>query len=83
MTDKELRKLNRSQLIELLLAESEEIDLLRKQLAETEEKLADKEIQIREAGSIAEASLKLNRIFEDAQAAADQYLANIRMRQEP
>ena len=48
MTDKELRKLNRSQLIELLLAESEEIDRLRKQLAETEEKLA-KERALQEA----------------------------------
>ena len=80
MTDKELRKLKRGQLIELLLAESEEIDRLRKQLSETEEKLNAKEIQIADAGSIAEASLKLNHIFEDAQAAADQYLANIKSR---
>ena len=35
-----------------------------------------------EAGSIAEASLKLNKVFEAAQQAADQYLENIRIRSE-
>ena len=33
---------------------------------------------INEAGSIAEASLKLNKIFETAQAVADQYIDNIK-----
>ena len=31
-----------------------------------------------QAGSIAEAALKLNQVFEAAQAAADQYLYNVR-----
>ena len=31
-----------------------------------------------EAGSIAEAALRINRVFEAAQEAADQYLENIR-----
>ena len=35
-------------------------------------------IELEEAGSIAEAALKLNGIFEVAQQAADQYLMNIR-----
>ena len=37
-----------------------------------------REIELREAGSIAEAALRLNGVFEAAQKAADQYLYNIR-----
>ncbi len=36
-------------------------------------------IQLAEAGSIAEAALRLNGIFETAQQAADQYLYNLRI----
>ena len=35
-------------------------------------------IELEEAGSIAEASLRLNGVFEAAQKAADQYLENLR-----
>jgi hypothetical protein len=37
-----------------------------------------REIELAEAGSIAEAALKLNGIFETAQKCADQYLTNVR-----
>jgi hypothetical protein len=40
--------------------------------------LEKREISIRESGSIAEAALRLSGIFEDAQRAADTYLAEIR-----
>jgi len=40
----------------------------------------DKNITCEEAGSIAQASLELNRVFEAAQAACDQYTENIRAR---
>ena len=83
MTEKELHKLKRGELLEMMLAQSREIDSLRERIRELEEKLADKEIRIQESGSIAEAALKLNRIFEAAQAAADQYLENIRRNQNP
>ena len=41
-----------------------------------------REIELEKAGSIAEAALRLNGVFEMAQKAADQYLYNIRLRQE-
>ena len=44
---------------------------------ELEEKLKDREICIEKAGNIAQAALELNHIFEDAQAAADQYLESL------
>lgn len=78
MTEKELHKLKRGELLEMMLAQSREIDALRARVSELEEKLADREIRIRESGSIAEAALKINGIFEAAQAAADQYMENVR-----
>lgn len=39
---------------------------------------ASREIELEEAGSIAEAALRLNGVFEAAQKAAEQYLINVR-----
>ena len=55
MTEKELLKLRRSELLEIMLAQSSEIDKLRAELAETKAKLEDREIKIQNAGSLAEA----------------------------
>lgn len=82
MTEKELLKLKRSELLEIMLAQSKEIDSLREQLAEAKAQLAEREIRIREAGSIAEASLKLTKVFEEAQKAADLYLENVKRKAE-
>ena len=41
--------------------------------------LDDRRIMINEAGSIAEAALRLNGVFQAAETAAAQYLENIRM----
>ncbi|WP_373216763.1 DNA repair protein [Ruminococcus sp. 5_1_39BFAA] len=78
VTDRELRKLSRADLLELLLAESRENEMLRAQLKEAQEKLASREIELQNAGSIAEAALRLNGVFEAAEQAAQQYLENIR-----
>lgn len=60
-----------------MLAQSNEIDQLKKELAETKEQLANQEIKLKKAGSIAEASLSLTKVFEEAQKAADLYLKNV------
>lgn len=78
MTEKELKKLNRKQLLELLLIQTNRADELEKRLSEMQKALNDREITLSEAGSIAEAALKLNGIFEAADAAAKQYLDNIK-----
>lgn len=78
MTDRELRKLSRADLLELLLEQSRENEQLRKQLEQAEAKLADRKIEIEHAGSIAEAALRLNGVFEAAEQAAAQYLDNVR-----
>ncbi len=78
MTEKELRKLKRVDLFELLISQSRENEELKQQLKEVEQKLADKELKATEAGSIAEEALRLNGVFEAAEAAAEQYVANIK-----
>ena len=80
-TDKtvELKRLNRKQLLELLLRQTRRADELEAKLAQAQAQLEDKRISEMQAGSIAEAALALNGVFEAAQAAADQYLMNVRM----
>lgn len=114
MTSKQLHKLSRRELLQLLLSQSEEAEQLRQELEETRTRLeqtsanyerirqrldmkdaqlaelraavenerAKREIELKEAGSIAMASLKLNSVFEAAQKAADQYVYNVRRRVE-
>ena len=79
MTDKELKRLNRSELLQLLISQIEENEKLRGQIRQLEERLDERRIRIRDAGSIAEAALQLNHVFEAAQAAAQQYLDNVRL----
>ena len=78
MTDNELRKLKRTDLLELLLAQEKENEDLRRQLQEAQDRLEERKLALEEAGSIAEASLRLSGVFEAAQTAADQYLENVR-----
>ena len=78
MNEKDFRKLKRVELYEIMLAQAEEIDDLRAKLAAAKKELKNKRIDIQRSGSIAEASLKLTKIFEEAQKAADLYLSNIK-----
>ena len=77
MTDKELRKLNRSELLELMLEQSREIDRLQAELEETREALRERNLKIESCGSIAEAAAEVNALFHAAQRAADMYLLNV------
>lgn len=84
MTDKELKKLSRLQLVELLLDLTRKLDdasvALEEEKRTTEKlkkRLADRQIMIDSAGSIAESSLQLGGVFTAAQKAASVYLENI------
>ena len=77
MTEKELRRLGRGDLLNLLLEQSRENQRLREQLQAAQDALADKAICIDQAGSIAEASLQLNGVFQAAERACQQYTENI------
>lgn len=78
MNKKELKKLSRAELLELLLEIDQENETLRSENDRLTEALQQRTIAMAQTGSIAEAALKLNGVFEAAQAAADQYLDSIR-----
>ena len=78
MTDKEFRRLRRGDLIEIIYDLQKEQLRLKQENAVLREQLSQRTICLNESGSIAEAALRLNRIFELAQTAADQYLASVK-----
>lgn len=82
MTEKQLKHLNRAELLELLTIQTKEAEQLREHLQELEQRLAQRDIQISEAGSLAEAVLAVNMVVDAAQKAADQYLENIKRMEE-
>ena len=82
MTDKELRRLSRSELLEMLIAQTEENRQLKIRLERAEAQLQDRTIAVEKAGSLAEAALQLNHVFEAADKAAQQYLENVRLMSE-
>lgn len=52
MNERTLKQLKKIELYEILLAQSKEIDRLKQELIETQQKLENKQIIIQEAGSI-------------------------------
>lgn len=77
MTDKELRHMNRANLIEIIYQYEKKVEDLATENARLSNELQERRIKIEKAGSVAEAALSLNRVFEAAQQAADQYLYEI------
>ena len=78
MTDKELRRLGRAELLDILYEQQKRYE---ESLAENQalrQQLEERTLRIAAAGSIAEAAVQVNGVFEAAQAAADQYLASVK-----
>lgn len=78
MTDKEFKRLSRSQLIEIIYQFQLQIDKLTEQNQELERELTDKRLRLSNVGNIAEAALEMNNCFRSAQSAAEQYLNEIK-----
>ena len=77
MTEGELKKLNRAELLAMLIAVTQRCDELEIELLDAEERLDSRDIEISRAGSLAEAALKINKVLEAADQAGAQYLANL------
>lgn len=84
LSSKELRKLKRTELLELMLMQSKEKDALKQEIEEKnseikqlKKQLDTKKIDLQKAGTIAEASFQMNGVLESAEKAAQQYLENI------
>ncbi len=78
MTEKELKKLNRYQLLEIIIMQTEELEKISKELEQTKALLEKQQIAVASAGNIAQASLQLSGVFEAAQTAADLYLNSVK-----
>lgn len=78
MAELNLKKLNRAELLELLIAQMKENEALRTENDRLNQKIESRMLDVGNAGSIAEAALKVNGVFQAAEAAAAQYLENIK-----
>ena len=78
MADRELRHMRRTELVEIIFALKQSEDALKAENAALKTQLEERQIRLDKAGSIAQAALELNHVFEAAQAAADDYLASVR-----
>ena len=78
MTDKEFKRLNRAQLIEIIYQLQVKLDELSEENQCLTAELADKRLRISRAGNIAEAAFEMNNCLRNVQQAADQYLEEIR-----
>lgn len=76
--NKELKKLSRKELLELLLEQTKRIEELENEIDNLNKKLESKKVIFKNAGSLADAALQLSGIFSVAQEAADIYLSNIK-----
>ena len=77
MTEKELKRLSRAELLELLLIQTRETEKLRSQLARAAKLLNDRRIAIEKSSDLAQAVLSVNSVIDAATTAANQYLYNI------
>lgn len=78
MTGKEMKKLRRSELLEMLIEQTKRGDELEQEIKLLREQLQNRDLSLKEAGTLAEASLRINAVFEAADAAAAMYLENVR-----
>lgn len=78
MDSRELRKLNRKELLEIILAQTRRIETLELELEKAKKELNERKIALKEVGSLAEASLVLSDIFKKADEAANIYISNIK-----
>lgn len=77
MTDHELKKLRRTDLLEMMLKMQTELERKEREVQSLNQQLNDRRITIERAGNLAEAALQLNGVFVAAQAAAADYLSNL------
>ncbi len=77
MAEKELRKMSRSELIEIIYALQQNEKQVEEERDELRRQLENRVIALDKSGSIAEAALSLNDVFSKAQDAADQYLQSL------
>lgn len=79
MNNKELKKLSRKDLLEIILAQTNRIEDLETENKKLTTELNSKKIDIESSGSLAEAVVKLSGIFDLAQKTADEYVSLVKV----
>ena len=79
MNDNKLRKLSRSELIEIIYQYQLNLEELENENKQLKKELEDKRIRIKNAGNLADAVLEINNVMEAAQNAANMYLDEIKL----
>ena len=77
MFSKELKRLSRRELVDIIYQLKKNEQQMQEKIEQLEGALQEKRIQISVAGSIAEAALDISNVFATAQRAADLYLQEI------
>lgn len=77
MISKELKKLSRRELVDVIYQLKNNEQQMQEQIANLEKELQEKRIRISEAGSIAAAAVDISDVLSAAQEAADLYLHEI------
>ncbi len=78
MTDKEFRKLSRSELIDIIYELRKSEAKLLAQLDDANRRLNERIVTEKDAGSIADAVIRLTGLFEVAQETADRYVESVK-----
>lgn len=65
-------------MLQILIDQQKQIDALKADLQVSKEALNNRDMAIQESGTLAEAVLKMNGVFEAAQNAADEYMRQMR-----
>ena len=77
MISKELKKLSRRELVDIIYQMKKNEQQLQEEVASLQEALQDRRIRIEEAGSVADAALSITDVLSAAQKTADVYLYEI------
>lgn len=74
---KSMKRISRIDLLLILSEQEEEVIALREENERLKRQLEDKNLRIKEVGSIAEATIALSNLFAEAQRTAEEYLDHV------
>lgn len=74
--------LSKNEMMMVMHDQEQEIERLKAKVAELQGTIDNYEIKISETGTLAEASVQINNLFEAAQATVQTYIGNMRKREE-
>ena len=79
MIEKDLKKLNREEILEIMVQVSKENSRLHEEVEELQGRLAERQLKVTDCGSLAEACLSVNDVLAKADAAAKLFLENLKL----